>query len=563
MTDHPLPLIDKGQLADLLGESLRTLHFWFYALPKERRYVAFEISRGRDREPRVIHAPIPPIKRIQRRLLAHLVPCYRAPAPAHAYIAGRSILSNAADHVDKEWLLRVDVQDFFPSIHFGRVRGLFLAAPFSYSHHVATMLANICCHEGRLPQGAPTSPLVSNMICLRLDRRLMALCKDARANYSRYCDDLVFSTNKRSFPEGLAAIERGTGTVAVGRSLEAILGEEGFSANRSKTRLRRYSQRQIVTGLVVNDGINVPRDRIRDMRSLLYIWRRYGLDAAQRSFAQHHVVNHPPGKPLPSFPLTVRGHLQYIGSIKGWYSPTYQGLGRRLRHLDPAFVQTSKDSDQPAVRFQLFVEGPSDQLHIEKAFTVLRASGQFKSIMIEFPRRDRAGDSDLLDLCRHMRQTKQNPPIVVIFDSDNPKTVKKVQDGEKPKHWGNQVFSLALPTPAHRVPGEPLCIELLYPDDVLARQAQDGRRLYLRSEFDERTGKHRGGTAHAANIRKALVIEEGVSDFQSGRPLALSKTAFARMIARQEIPFADIAFDGFIPLFESLKSIRRELLTSS
>lgn len=139
-------LATTRDVADALGLRLDFLTYLVYALPDVKQYRSFEIFR-RSGDPRTIHAPIKPIKLAQQRLLALLTPAYKPKRPVHSYVAGRSIVSNARVHRRQRWVLRIDLQDFFPSIHGGRVRGVFLAPPFSFSPDVSTLLSKLCCHR--------------------------------------------------------------------------------------------------------------------------------------------------------------------------------------------------------------------------------------------------------------------------------------------------------------------------------------------------------------------------------------------------------------------------------
>jgi RNA-directed DNA polymerase len=197
-------LLTRSDVAALLGLQPRELMWWIFALDEHRRYRRFEIIRRSGAEPREIRAPIKPIKDIQRDLADVLTRCYSAPPHVHGFVPGRSPSSNARRHRRQKWVLRVDLKDFFPSIHFGRVWGLFQAPPFEYPEEVATTLAQICCFENQLPQGAPTSPIVSNFICWGMDKALSRLAAVERCYYSRYADDLCFSTDRSSFPASLA-----------------------------------------------------------------------------------------------------------------------------------------------------------------------------------------------------------------------------------------------------------------------------------------------------------------------------------------------------------------------
>jgi RNA-directed DNA polymerase len=244
----PPDLLTTRDLAELVGLPLNELTWWVYGLRPSKRYTRFNVQK-RSGGVREIHAPIKPIKDVQRRLLVALAPAYRPTLNIHGFVAGRSPVSNARPHQRQTSVLRADILDFFPSIHFGRVRGLFRAFPFDYPDDVAQLLAHICCHRGALPQGAPTSPLVSNLICRGLDRDLAQLAKEERCYFTRYADDLSFSTRRRQFPVALADMDESGVTVA-GKRLHDLVEHHGFVLNGSKTRLVHYAQRQRVTGLI-------------------------------------------------------------------------------------------------------------------------------------------------------------------------------------------------------------------------------------------------------------------------------------------------------------------------
>jgi RNA-directed DNA polymerase len=193
---HPLPLNSRADIAKLVGFSLKQLNYWIRVIPTARRYIIFSVPR-RHGGARVIHAPIKPIKEMQQKLAAELMLCYRAPAMVHGYVRARNIKSNAMGHSGKRWVLCLDIEDFFPSINFGRVRGMFMAYPFNYIQEVATLLAQLCCHSNALPHGAPTSPVISNLICRGLDKELLSIARRDHCHYSRYCDDLTFSATRK------------------------------------------------------------------------------------------------------------------------------------------------------------------------------------------------------------------------------------------------------------------------------------------------------------------------------------------------------------------------------
>lgn len=283
-----LPILrTERDLAEWLGIPLPRLRWFTHDKPADRvwHYVRYEIpKRGGGR--RVILAPKRELKALQRKVLDGLLAQVPASGSAHGFARGRSIVTNAQPHVGKEVILNLDLKDFFPSVIFPRVRGLFIA--LGYAFPVASTLALLCTEHEReafdrddvryyisvgarsLVQGAPTSPALANMAAWRLDRRLEGLARKHGFAYTRYADDLTFSGG-----EAGAALR-------ILDSAQRIIRDEHFEVNADKTRLYRRSSRQMVTGLVVNDGLNTPRRLRRRLRAILHNARRTGLEAQNR-----------------------------------------------------------------------------------------------------------------------------------------------------------------------------------------------------------------------------------------------------------------------------------------
>ena len=559
-----LQLQTKADVAAALNIPLSRLTYLLHVVPPERRYKSFELQR-KNGSPRIIRAPIKPLKAAQAALAAALRPYYRVPHTVHGYVDDRSILTNARIHRNQRWVLRLDLKDFFPSINFGRVRGLFLAAPFAFPPVVATLLAQLCCYENQLPQGAPTSPLLSNLICRPMDRRLARLAGEARCYYSRYCDDLVFSTN-RPYPSPLlVTADPEGGPPRVGTALREAIEAAGFRVNDEKTRLRKRTQRQIVTGLVTNVFVNIPRDYVRSVRELLFIWRRHGETEARTRLLLHRPRNRAPRNSMTRLALVARGKVQYIGSVKGWNSSVYQGLADRLSELDPTFRRTTRSSG-PSTLLRILAEGKTDYLHLESSIRRLQAQGEFLDIELRFESdpQDKGGDDELLKHCQVLSRIKQQPPVVCIFDRDNPRMVSQVMTVTKSfKEWGNGVFSVAIPYPSHRDPSEHLCVELLYTDDLLRKRDSQGRRIYFKNEFDPERGHHLTERVHCTNPKRdSLIRDDDVFSMDNGEKVSLSKRAFAEAIKETRDPYAQAAVDGFRPLFEVLRQIAQHLRTT-
>lgn len=257
----------RNELADFLKIPRQKFTQILYSIYPNNCYTTFEIPKKKGGT-RSINAPNDELKEIQRRI-AKVLSDYKQTILvdnhienniSHAFEEGKSIISNAKVHRNKRLVLNVDLKDFFDSFHFGRICGYFEKNKyFMLPHEVAVILTQLSCYEGKLPQGAPTSPIITNLMCQILDAKIINLSKKYKLSYTRYADDLTFSTNNRQFIDKYNEF--------VGR-LEKIINYEGFEINKEKTRLQYNDSRQVVTGLVVNEKINICRDYYRETRAM-------------------------------------------------------------------------------------------------------------------------------------------------------------------------------------------------------------------------------------------------------------------------------------------------------
>jgi RNA-directed DNA polymerase len=319
---------DVARLLEVKPAELR------YYLFKAKQYKSFTITK-RSGGTRVIHSPSNALKIIQRKLAQVLLAVYKGRAPVHGFVRDRSIRSNARRHLGCQTLLNFDLADFFPSINFGRIRGLFAGKPYALPEPVALVLSQICSYQKALPAGAPTSPVVANMICAKMDSELKCLALRHKCLYTRYADDITFSIRDDERLPGPIAYHDGTsGRWAVGQQVADTVKNNGFLINDSKTRVERKGSRQEVTGVLINERLNVKRRFVRQVRAMLHAWEKYTEDAAEAEFRKKY-DNKQRSKPDPEFRRVLRGKLEFLGFIRGTDDSLFLKLRERYAALAP------------------------------------------------------------------------------------------------------------------------------------------------------------------------------------------------------------------------------------
>jgi len=336
-----LTLQNRGDIANLFGKTEEELKFILYHLPRKKRYTCFEIKK-RSGGTRIISSPTNSLKTIQRKLNFILQRLYHPKHCVKGFIKGGSIMNNARTHVKTKYILNIDIAKFYDSINFGRVRGLFLKSPFNFNNEVATTIAQICCNVNALPQGAPTSPIISNMICSRLDSTLQPLAKVHSFFYTRYADDITLSTRVPFSKE--IVDKKDTGETILGNQLINIFTTNGFELNPRKVRLLEEHHRQEVTGLVVNKKLNVRRTLVRQLRAMVHAWEKFGHSAAQEEFFKKYDrrTRNSHCSPL-LFSWVVKGKLEFLGQVKGKDDKTYLNLRNKIKVLAPELFKTPLD----------------------------------------------------------------------------------------------------------------------------------------------------------------------------------------------------------------------------
>lgn len=266
---------------------------------------------------RIIHAPEQRLLQIQKKINLHLQYIYLTvkPANVHGFTLNdvnknyqANIVENAKIHVGKKAVLNIDLENFFPSIAANRIKVAFQNPPFQYNEQMATTLALLTTYQGKLPQGAPTSPVLSNFVCMELDKALVDWAEINQINYSRYADDLTFSADE------FISLEKQ-------QEIRSMIVSQKFLVNEKKFRQHTSNRKQTVTGITVNSKVNVDRKFLKKVRAMLFDLRVNGLGIA----AQNHfkLKEKPTTKQYFQFVNRLAGNIAFIGQVRGKTDPIY------------------------------------------------------------------------------------------------------------------------------------------------------------------------------------------------------------------------------------------------
>ena len=453
------------EFAPLLDLIPKNLAYLLFKLPAEQKYQQFTIPKKSGGE-RKINAPQAKLKLAQRRLANILNSCVheiesnqtprRQPLShgfkkkaktdsnsKHEYLT-LGIHTNAKCHRNKRYVLNLDLADFFPSFNFGRVRGFFISNNhFNLHPAIATIIAQIACHQNELPQGSPCSPIITNLITHILDVRLTQQAKKYGCTYSRYADDITFSTNQKILPEKIAIPSDKPNQWIVGSKIEGTIERAGFKINQAKTRLQLRPSRQVVTGLVVNKKVNIKSEYYRYARSMCH-----ALFSKGAFFL--------PGNDTPATIRQLEGILSHIQFIKE-FGRTDEELFRQKLIFENAKGKERPKLDAATELYSRFLyfcyfvalekplimcEGKTDAIYLKAAIRQLEKKNNFKfSHAVDFfpftrrvskVMRIHDGASALKSFIEHYAksttfkfETRLHPVIVLL---DNDKEAKKVID---------------------------------------------------------------------------------------------------------------------------------------
>lgn len=286
-------------------------------------YIRFKIPKKTGGE-RLISAPMPRLKQAQHWILSQILEKLELHDAAHGFRPCRSIVSNAQPHVGRDVIINFDLKDFFPSISYKRVKGLFHS--FGYSEAAATIFGLLCTEpdveeveldgktyfvaltDRHLPQGSPASPAITNLLCRRLDRRLTQMAEQLGFVYTRYADDLTFSAAGDSLQHICNVLRR----------TESIVAHEGFAINEQKTRILRKSRQQEVTGVVVNSHPNISKTELKRFRATLYQIEKDGLEGKHWGNSTDVIAS-------------IQGFANFVAMVNPKKGAEFQEQVRRIR----------------------------------------------------------------------------------------------------------------------------------------------------------------------------------------------------------------------------------------
>lgn len=441
--------------APLLGFEPNKLAYLLFKIPPEQRYTQFTIPKKSGGE-RIINAPNAGLKLAQRRLANVLNSCLQEIEAGHKpqkkplahgfkkkfkIDSGENLVlgihTNARCHRNRRYVLNLDLADFFPSFNFGRVRGFFLSNnDFKLPPAIATLIAQIACHQNELPQGSPCSPIITNLITHILDVRLTQKAKKYGCTYSRYVDDITFSTNHNEFSEKLATPSDKLNQWVVGAEIENVIKRYGFKINPVKTRLQFRPSRQIVTGLVVNKKVNIKSEYYRYARSMCHALFKQGYFFL-------------PGSNKPATISQLEGVLSHINFIKE-FGRTDEDRIQRKAMLETAKKEKKRLKLDGAtelyskfLHFRYFValerpiilcEGKTDNIYLKAAIKQLAKKNifQFPHAIDLFPFTHRVtevmrihdGADALIGFASHFQENLSftkftgKCPVIILLDND-------------------------------------------------------------------------------------------------------------------------------------------------
>lgn len=509
----------------LINIEPKKLSYILYKIDRSKLYIQFEIPK-KNGDKRLILAPKKSLKYLQKQLAKHLLDfCINQDRKLLAYglnheirknnkekKKGYSIYSNAKYHQNKRYVFNFDLKDFFPSINFGRVRGYFIKNRiFNLNEKVSTLIAQIACHKNQLPQGSPCSPIISNLIAHLLDIKMIQIAKKYKCTYSRYIDDITFSTNKKDFPEEIAIINSSLTEShwEIGHVVKRIIYKSGFKINPKKTRMSYRDKRQTTTGLVVNKKINIRKEYYKNARAMVH-----HLCTKKDFYIPYQKLKKDISENLGDFPslktMRLEGILNHIKYTKNYDKKKEENKkADGYKHLigDFVFLKNFVMMNKPVI----MTEGKTDIMHLKLAIKKLSTNYpelinvkkdktcyykvKFFSDKTKTNIQMSKGISGLIKFIKSYEEwikkydgwkDHEKHPIIILVDGDainkndeltnNQKRPKLNSAYIKKGNITNNLYLASLP--------KGKCIEDLY-DDKLQKQKLEGKGFIKENKYDK------------------------------------------------------------------------------
>lgn len=554
--------INLSGVAFILGVEPKFLSQQIYKTDDAHKYKSFTIPKKNGKY-RDISAPNAKLKFIQSRLSRLLYQCYfdihgvpEHPKRilSHGFQKSRnlSIYTNANRHVGKKFVFNVDIKDFFPSYNFGRVRGFFIKnRHFELHETVATVLAQIACFQNTLPQGAPSSPIISEFITQSLDYKLQILAKRHRCSYSRYADDLTFSTSMKDFPSKIAVPYPVPELWVPGSELKRAISSSGLELNIDKVRMQHRGQRQAVTSLTVNSTVNISSYYYKGVRYCAHAMMTTGkAKASKKLYIDESDLNS----------HKIWGMLSHINNIKSKSQEILPLRDYNANNPAPHYLRLMGDffhyhriheSKKPII----VCEGKTDYIYLKEAIRAHLNDKRVKKILVggaslptkhggewplDFVRHTRTA-SRLLELgggggslpnfaALHLQRIKKyhaptnKVPVIIIVDNDsqskgmwtyiksvtNSKT--EIDGSEKYYHLGENLYVVPIPNSGKK----DIYIEKLFQPSLL-KERLNGKTFKIIQKKGDKLGPNEYGKTDFAN--KVVKAKRGHVDFSNFLPL--------------------------------------------
>lgn len=478
----------KFGLSKIIGIKLKKITYILF-VKKYNLYTEFQIPKNNGKF-RNISAPNKYLKIIQKKLKKVLEECYNEiqlnKNASHGFLKKKSIYTNSNFHKNKRYVLNIDLKDFFPSINFGRVRGFFIKNKnFQLNEEVATLIAQISCYNNQLPQGSPSSPIISNLIAISLDKGLSILSKKYKFNYTRYADDITISTNLKNFPIAIAYKDK-DGNWKLGSELIKVINNNHFDINFDKIRMQYKSSRQEVTGLIVNKKVNVKRNYIRKTRLMLY-----------------NLIKNPNSDDYQSIRNCIEGRIAFIYQIRKMnFENNKRDIAKKMKDMFFYFDKIINNQ-----KITIITEGKTDKVYLSSAYSHFKEYYKlnFQIITkIPYTKHDsnninNTGDQTLMNFVKELKEKNnikpykyllekskiKNPknPVIVIFDRDRINIIKEFEKNIKNENckfvfFEPNIYYFVLPK---LIGKEYLSIEYYFPNKILNKKIK-GKNLSLCQE---------------------------------------------------------------------------------